>query len=153
MISCEIFTKCLPHTCSLSPGVAGIPELTWQDVLAGLQGIAPAHEGFIRYVYMDDPAGHHDFFAGLMIEACSREDVQRWAKHHPKQIENLALFAIREWRYGQRHKYNDVSRAYAYGVSRFKWCKHYKNIYRSIVGIPVTWEDQVIQDLARWLKK
>lgn len=153
MITCEIFTKALPHTCSMSPGVGGIPELTWQDVLGALAGIEAKHEGFIRYVYMDDPGGHADFYAGLMIEACSRPDVQRWAKSHHRQVEPLVLFAIREWRYGQRHKYNDVSRAYAFGVTRWQWSKHYKNIYRAIVGCPVEWEDQILQQMRRQLKR
>jgi hypothetical protein len=144
MISSEIFSKCLPHTASLTPGVGGIPDLTWEDVLQSLQGIEKKHEGFIRYVHLDDSKGRHDFFAGLMMELCSRPDIQRWCKFNPGRIESLVLFAIKEWKHS-RAKYTDESRAYAFGVRVHTWRRHFKQIYSVIVAIPAYWEDEVMQ--------
>lgn len=152
MTSSEIFTKCIPRTGSLSPGVGGIPELTWQDVLLAIQGIESHHEGFIRYVYLDDPKGRHNFFAGLMTEACNRQEIQRWILSNPKQIESLVLLAIQEWKHS-RAKYTDESRAFAFGVRPHQWRRTYKNVYSTIVGMPAYWEDQVLQVVRKRLKK
>lgn len=151
MTSSEIFSKCLPQTASLSIGVGGVPELTWQDVLASISGIPKKHEGLIRYVYLDDPKGHHDFFAGLMMEACSRFDIQQWCKGHPGHIEDIVLFAIREWKHS-RAKYSDETRAYAYGTRLHTWRRHFKNTYSVVVGIPTYWEDEVLQQVRKRLR-
>lgn len=152
MTSSEIFSKCLPHTASLTPGVGGIPDLTWQDVLLALQGIEPHHEGFIRYVYLDDPGGRHDFFAGLMAEVFTRSEIKAWILNHPKEIESMVLLAIREWKDG-RNKHTDKSRAYAYGVKYHTWLRHYRTIYSTVVGLPAYWEDQVVQMIRKRLRR
>lgn len=148
MTSSEIFSKCLPHTASMTPGVGGMPELTWEDVMGSISGIEKKHEGFIRYVYLDDPKGHHDFFAGLMTEIFTRTDVQRWVLNHPKKIESLVLLAIKEWKHS-RQNYTDKSRALAFGESYHNWRRHYRTIYSIIVGTPTNWEDEVTQKL-KW---
>lgn len=153
MTTSEIFSKCLPHTASLTPGTGGTPELTWQDVLTAIQGIEKHHEGFIRYVYLDDAKGRHDFYAGLMRETCSRDDVKHWLKSHSGHLDHLVTMAMLEWRYGRRRKYTDETRAFAFGVSYNKWRRHFKQIYSVIVGAPAYWEDQVLQVLKRRLRR
>jgi len=150
MTSSEIFSKCLPKSLGMLFGTGGKPNLTWEDVQASLAGCEAKHYGFIRYVYQDDPKGHHDFFAGMMMEACSRPDIQRWAKTNPGKIEGLVLFAIREWKHS-RAKYTDESRAYAYGVRVHVWRRRYKNTYQIIVGIPTYWEDEILQRVRKRL--
>ena len=133
-------------------GIGGKPELTWEDVMGSVAGIEQKHEGLIRYVYLDDPGGKHDFFAGLMMEACARQDVQQWAKRHPGEIEALVRFAIREWKYPSP-KYNGKTRAAAFDVTYHDWRRKYQTIYNAIAGIPTYWEDQVIQRVKRQLRR
>lgn len=151
MTTSEVFTKCLPHTASLLPGVGGIPELTWQDVLGALQGIEKRHEGFIRYVHLGDLKGRHDFYAGLMTEACSRPDIQHWILRNPKKIDSIVTMAMEECKIG-RNKYTNDSRAYIYGVSRGIWARRYQQAYSTIVALPAEWETDVIRRVKKWLR-
>ena len=153
MITAEIFSKCLPHTTNMSPGVGGVPDLTWEDVLQSIRGIKKHHEGFIRYIYLDDPLGKHYFFAGLFVEACSGSDTRIWARSHYRKIEPLVLFAMREWKAGKSHKFNDATRAHAFGVSAHTWRRHFKQVYSRILGAPVSWEDEVIQTVRKRLRR
>ena len=151
MSSSEIFSKCIPHTASLELGRGGIPEVTWTDVLLAIQGTTPEKEGFIRYVYMDDPRGRHTFFAGLFIEAMARRDVQDWIRFRKKQqnykrdIETLVCMAIEEWKRGKKYTYTDQTRADRFGVSRATWARKYKLIFANIAAIPAYWEDEVLR--------
>lgn len=153
MTSSETFTKCLPHTVNLTLGVGMGPEITREDVLLSLQGIRGKFEGFYRFVYMDDPKGRHDFFAGLMSEICAREDVQRWAVHNPGNLEKLALMAIQEWKHAGRQKYTDETRAHYFGVTYGKWRRRYKTVYGFILGTPALWEDQILQTIRPRLRQ
>lgn len=150
MTTSEIFSKCTPKSPALIGGIGGKPELTWEDVEAALAGTERKHEGFIRYVYMDNPLGYDDFFDGLKSECISRLDVQMWVKRHPKKLDKLINLAIREWKHS-RQKYTDKSRAFATGIKYHNWMRHYRNIYAVIVGLPAYWEDQVLQHIRRKL--
>ena len=151
MTTSEIFSKCLPRPPSTTPGVGGMPEITWEDVLQGMQWIPSGHEGFIRYVYMDDPAGRHQFYAGLMVEICARDDLVNWRKHHKGHTTRLIQLAIEEWVLPATLN-TDEARAHEYGVTPNQWRRQYKQTYSVIVAAPVYWEDEVLRQVRDWLK-
>lgn len=148
----EILTKCLPGTTTPYIGTGGVPEITWEDVLQSLQGIPAKQDGFIRFVYMDDPGGRGDFYAGLFIESFEDEQIAQWQTTHPGDLDKLVQLAIREWKHGQREKYSNSTRAIAFGVNRSKWRRHYQHVYAKIVCFPVQWEDEVMQQMKRKLR-
>jgi len=120
--------------------------------MSSIAGIHPKHEGLIRYVYLDDPKGRYGFFAGLMMEACARRDVQAWVKRYPGEIETLVRFAIREWKHPSP-RYNGKSRAAAFDVPYHTWRRKYQTIYSAIAGIPTYWEDEVMQRVKKQLRQ
>lgn len=155
MLTAKIFCKVLPNSTGLTPGSGGPPEITWQDVLLALQGVTGKEEGFIRYVYMDDPRGRHDFFAGLFREAMNRSEIQQWLSKNNKKgertgdVERMVYMAMAEWKTNKRDEHgnpiNENSRAITMGVSRGVWARKYTLTYSSIVAMPAYWLDEVMR--------
>lgn len=156
MTNLEIIAKCLPGTTSLIAGSGGTPETTREDILGALAGLDDAATGFVYYVYLDDPAARKDFFAGLYIAAFNSDAVRQWwmRRGQPSEvISELVNLAIDEWKHGKRGRLTQEQRAKRFGVSPYRWSKHFSDAYMQIVSIPTAWLDAVNSNLNHHLKK
>lgn len=152
MPDAEVFSRCLPHTAALTPGIGGIPELTWEDVMLSVRGQDKAHDGFLFFVHLCNPKGRHDFYAGLMQEITTNPKWQRWILNNPGNLDRLVRLAMQEWQEG-RAKYTSEKRAYLFGVRPHVWRRKYQDIYSAIAAIPAEWESIIMQKSRRRLRR
>lgn len=133
-------------------------NITWEDVGLAAQGLKPEYRGFIEYVFIQDPAGRHNFFAGLFMDVMERPYIQDWIRDERTRtgkygsVDRMVLMAMEEWRIGENQSLTDKSRAEAFGVTRSTWTRKYKKIYTDIFTIPSYWLDEVMEIVNKRLR-
>lgn len=133
-------------------------DITWEDVGLASQGLKPEYKAFVEYVFIQDPNGRHDFFAGLFMDAMELRHVQDWIRGERQRtgefgsVNKMVLMAIEEWRVGVNQNHTDQSRADIFGVSRSTWARNYKSIYTDIFTIPGYWLDELMEMIDKRLR-
>lgn len=149
----EIFTR---FTATSRRGYAD--NITWEDVAIATHGLKPEYRGFIEYVFIQDPAGRHNFFAGLFMDVMERQYVQDWARDERARtgeygsINKMVQMAMEEWRVGANQRFTDKIRADIFGVSRATWARKYKEVYGYIFTAPAFWLDEIMQIVNKRLR-
>ena len=149
----EIFTR---FTATSRKGQAD--SVSWEDVGLAAQGLKPEYKAFIEYVFIQDPAGRHNFFAGLFMDVMERRDVQDWVRDERARtgqygsINKMVVMTIEEWRVGANQVHTDKSRSQLFGVSRGTWAAKYKIIYNVILETPLIWEQEIMQIMNKRLR-
>jgi len=133
-------------------------NITWEDVGLAAQGLKPEYKGFIEYVYIQDPGGRHNFFAGLFMDVMELSYIQDWIRDERTRtgqygsINKMVLMVMEEWRVGANRHHTDKSRAEDFGVTRSTWARKYKAIYTNIYTIPAFWLDEVMEIVNKRLR-
>ena len=131
---------------------SGIGGITWQDIMYALHGVDAGRMGMLFYLYADDPAGKHDFFAGLFIEAMQDPVIQQWREGgKPGAVERLCNMAITEWTHIAK-PLSQEQRALEFGITRSMWRRYYAEVYDLILDIPAKWEVEIDEIVARRLR-
>ncbi len=133
-------------------------NISWEDVGLATQGLKPEYKGFIEYVFIQDPRGRHNFFAGLFMDVMEQPYVQDWIRDERARtgqygsINKMVQMAMEEWRVGANQNHTDKSRSKDFGVSRSTWVRKYKEIYGHIFTTPAFWLDEVMEIVNKRLR-
>ena len=146
MSTAEIFNKLTQKTQSYHGVGVDAGETGWEDVLQALQGVDRWKIDFLLYVYGDNLRCRHSFFSGLFMEAMLIHN-----NEEPGTVEKLVLLAMVEWKHWNV-KIFEIDRADHMDVSLSTWKRKYKNVHQSIMGIPQSWEDEVMRIVTQRLR-